>query len=191
MGGGRLIRPDFGPPPPNPDHPLTEFYLLLQRGLEKEGSFALPGLWARFQAPARRIWPEEAGEYLVLSSEPRPGYTRLLAPCRMQLLYDHLEVTSDGAPAALVLTEAGSRSSCAAQLLPPFLWSDPLPPLPDVPRVLTVQLTAADLDAADRDSAALGRQLALDAGGKTWLSHPAAERWAAQRVAQLQRLYRR
>ena len=35
MGGGHLSRPDFGMPQPDPDHPLTEFYLLLQRGLDK------------------------------------------------------------------------------------------------------------------------------------------------------------
>ena len=30
MGGGHLSRPDFGMPQPDPAHPLTEFYLLLQ-----------------------------------------------------------------------------------------------------------------------------------------------------------------
>ena len=34
MGGGHLSRPDFGMPQPDPDHPLTEFYLLLQHGLD-------------------------------------------------------------------------------------------------------------------------------------------------------------
>ena len=46
MGGGHLSRPDFGMPQPNPDHPLTEFYQLLQRGLDREGVFALPALYA-------------------------------------------------------------------------------------------------------------------------------------------------
>ena len=36
MGGGHLSRPDFGMPQPDPDHPLTEFYLLLQHGLDKK-----------------------------------------------------------------------------------------------------------------------------------------------------------
>lgn len=35
MGGGHLSRPDFGMPQPDPDHPLTEFYLLLQHGLTR------------------------------------------------------------------------------------------------------------------------------------------------------------
>ena len=38
MGGGHLSRPDFGMPQPDPDHPLTEFYLLLQHGLDKAGA---------------------------------------------------------------------------------------------------------------------------------------------------------
>lgn len=46
MGGGHLSRPDFGMPQPDPAHPLTEFYLLLQHGLDREGVFALPALWA-------------------------------------------------------------------------------------------------------------------------------------------------
>lgn len=70
MGGGHLSRPDFGMPQPNPDHPLTEFYQLLQRGLDREGVFALPALYAAFQAPARRIYADEAADYLTLSETP-------------------------------------------------------------------------------------------------------------------------
>ena len=55
MGGGHLSRPDFGMPQPDPDHPLTEFYLLVQQALDKAGCFALPALYASLQAPARRI----------------------------------------------------------------------------------------------------------------------------------------
>lgn len=60
MGGGHLSRPDFGMPQPDPDHPLTEFYLLLQHGLDKAGVFHLPALYASFRAPARRIYADEA-----------------------------------------------------------------------------------------------------------------------------------
>ena len=56
MGGGHLSRPDFGMPQPDPDHPLTEFYLLLQHGLDKAGVFHLPALYASFRAPARCIY---------------------------------------------------------------------------------------------------------------------------------------
>ena len=42
MGGGHVSRPDFGMPQPDAAYPLTEFYLLAQRALEKSGSFMLP-----------------------------------------------------------------------------------------------------------------------------------------------------
>ena len=35
MGGGHVSRPDFGMPQPDPNHPLTEFYLALQHALDK------------------------------------------------------------------------------------------------------------------------------------------------------------
>ena len=103
MGGGHVSRPDFGMPQPDPNHPLTEFYLALQHALDKEGSFALPALYAGFQAPARRIYADEAAEYLTLSSTAGEGMTRLLAPGHLQLLYSSLHVMPD-TPAALTLT---------------------------------------------------------------------------------------
>ena len=128
MGGGHVSRPDFGMPQTDPNHPLTEFYLALQHALDKEGSFALPALYAGFQAPARRIYADEAAEYLTLSSTAGEGMTRLLAPGHLQLLYSSLHVMPDGAPAALLLTEECTRTVVAVQLLPPFVWEDPLPP---------------------------------------------------------------
>ena len=104
MGGGHVSRPDFGMPQPDPACPLTEFYLLLQHALDAAGSFALPALYARVQAPARWIDPDEAREYLTLSPTEREGDTRLLAPGNLQLLYSTLHVAPDGAPAALLLT---------------------------------------------------------------------------------------
>ena len=83
MGGGHLSRPDFGMPQPNPEHPLTEFYQLLQRGLDREGVFALPALYAAFQAPARRIYADEAADYLTLSETPAESRTLLLPPRRL------------------------------------------------------------------------------------------------------------
>ena len=131
MGGGHVSRPDFGMPQPDPTHPLTEFYLVLQHALDKEGSFALPALYAGFQAPARRVYADEAAEYLTLSSTAGEGMTRLLAPGHLQLRYSSLHVMPDGAPVALLLTEECTRTVVAVQLLPPFVWEDPLPPLPD------------------------------------------------------------
>ncbi len=85
MGGGHVSRPDFGMPQPDPACPLTEFYLLLQHALDAAGSFALPALYARVQAPARWIDPDEAREYLTLSPTEREGDTRLLAPGNLRI----------------------------------------------------------------------------------------------------------
>ena len=128
MGGGHLSRPDFGMPQPDPDHPLTEFYLLLQHGLDKAGVFHLPALYASFRAPARRIYADEAAGCLTLSETADEGAVLLSAPRNLQLLYSSLHVEPDGSPAALLLTEECSRAVCAVQLLPPFVWEDPLPP---------------------------------------------------------------
>ena len=109
----------------------------------------------------------------------------------MQVLYSSLQVAADGAPAALLLTEECTRSVTALQLLPPFVWEDPLPPLPDVPAALTLQLTVQDVEAIDTDPAALGWRLVGSPAGKCWLTHPKAETFLAERVALLQRVYRR
>lgn len=191
MGGGHVSRPDFGMPQPDPAYPLTEFYLLLQHALDKAGRFALPALYARVQAPARHIYLDEAREYLALSPIQREGDTRLLAPGNLQLLYSTLHVMPDGTPAALLLTEECTRTTVAVQLLPPFVWEDPLPPLPDTPAALTLQLTMQDVLLADTDPAALGRKLVGTAENKHWLHHPKAETFLAERVALLQRVYRR
>lgn len=172
-------------------HPLTEFYLLLQHALDKAGRFALPALYARVQAPARHIYLDEAREYLSLSPTGREGDIRLLAEGSLQLLYNTLHVQPDGTPAALLLTEECTRATVAVQLLPPFVWEDPLPPLPDTPAALTLQLTMQDVMQADTDPEALGRKLAGTATNKRWLHHPKAETFLAERVALLQRVYKR
>ena len=191
MGGGHVSRPDFGMPQPDAAYPLTEFYLLAQQALEKSGSFMLPALYAGLHAPARRIYREEAAGYLQLAAAPADGLTRLLSPARMQLLYSSLQVQPDGTPAALLLTEECTRLTVAVQLLPPFVWEDPLPPLPDTPAALTLQLTMRDVMQADTDPEALGRKLAGTAANKRWLHHPKAETFLAERVALLQRVYKR
>ena len=127
MGGGYVSRPDFGMPQPDPAHPLTEFYLALQHALDQSGCFALPGLYACLQAPARRIYREEARSCLRLSAREQAGFARLMAPGQLQVLYSSLHVAADGAPAALLLTEECTRAVTAVQLLPPFVWEDPLP----------------------------------------------------------------
>lgn len=191
MGGGHVSRPDFGMPQPDAAYPLTEFYLLAQQALEKSGSFMLPALYAGLQAPARRIYREEAAGYLQLAAAPAEGLTRLLSPARMQLLYSSLQVQQDGTPAALLLTEECTRLTVAVQLLPPFVWEDPLPPVPDAPAALALQLTMQDVELIDADPAALGRKLVHTAQHKRWLHHPKADTFLAGRVALLQRVYRR
>ena len=180
MGGGHVSRPDFGMPQPDAAYPLTEFYLLAQ----------LPALYAGLQAPARRIYREEAAGYLQLAAAPAEGLTRLLSPARMQLLYSSLQVQPDGTPAALLLTEECTRLTVAVQLLPPFVWEDPLPPLPDVPAALTLQLTVQDVEAIDTDPAALARRLCQTTRQKHWLAHPKADLYLAEKIALFQRLYR-
>ena len=191
MGGVHVSRPDFWMPQPDPAYPLTEFYLLLQHALDKAGRFALPALYARVQAPARRIYLDEAREYLSLSPTGREGDTRLLAEGNLQLLYSTLHVQPDGTPAALLLTEECTRTTVAVQLLPPFVWEDPLPPLPDTPAALSLQLTMQDVLLADTDPAALGQKLVGTAAGKCWLHHPRAETFLSERLALLQRVYKR
>ena len=190
MGGGHVSRPDFGMPQPDAAYPLTEFYLLAQQALEKNGSFMLPALYAGLHAPARRIYREEAAGYLQLAATPAEGLTRLLSPARMQLLYSSLQVQKDGTPAALLLTEECTRLTVAVQLLPPFVWEDPLPPLPDVPAALTLQLTTQDVMAIDTAPAALAHKLVHSADGKCWLHHPKAETFLSERLALLQRVYK-
>ena len=173
MGGGHVSRPDFGMPQPDPAHPLTEFYCLLQRALDREGVFALPALYAQFRAPARRIYADEAADFLTLLPDEEEGASRLLAPAQLQLL-----------------SEECTRTVYAVQLLPPFVWEDPLPPLPDAPAALSLTLTMRDVEEIDACPAALGHRLACDKAGKRWLHHPRAETYLSERVALFQRLYR-
>ena len=133
---------------------------------------------------------EEAAGYLQLAAAPAEGLTRLLSPTRMQLLYSSLQVQPDGAPAALLLTEECTRLTVAVQLLPPFVWEDPLPPLPDVPAALTLQLTMQDVVAIDTAPAALAQKLVHSTDGKCWLHHPKAETFLSERLALLQRVYK-
>ena len=191
MGGGHVSRPDFGMPQPDAAYPLTEFYLLAQQALEKSGSFMLPALYAGLHAPARRIYREEAAGYLQLAAAPAESLTRLLSPARMQLLYSSLQVQPDGTPAALLLTEECTRLTVAVQLLPPFVWEDPLPPLPDTPAALSLTLTLADVERLDADPAGFGRRLIQTVQNKRWLHHPRVETYLSQRVALFQRVYRR
>ena len=107
---------------------------------------------------------DEAADFLTLLPDEEEGASRLLAPAQLQLLYSSLHVMPDGAPAALLLTEECTRTVYAVQLLPPFVWEDPLPPLPDAPAALSLTLTMRDVEEIDACPAALGHRLACDSG---------------------------
>ena len=74
MGGGKVTRPNFGLGQPDPGHPMTEFYTLLLEALAGAESFALPGLYAKFDPPAWPIEPEEAPDWCALSPAPQSGF---------------------------------------------------------------------------------------------------------------------
>lgn len=192
MGGGRLTRPDFGLGQPDPGHPMTEFYTLLLEGLEGVERFALPGLYARFDFPAWPIEASEARDWCSLSPSPKEGYSLILAPGHLRVLYSELRCTAAGAPAALVLTEEGSRNTCAVRLLPPFLWpsDEAVPPLPDASMALTITLGPDAVDLADADPRALARQLIAGTAGKAWVSHPRLDRWLEAQAIRWQKLWR-
>ena len=127
MGGGHVSRPDFGMAQPDPAHPLTEFYLLVQQALDKAGCFALPALYASLQAPARRIYPEEAREYLRLAPQAGEGFVRLQAAAGGQpggqVLADppqgrDLSGRAGGAAAAGLSPLTGRKKNEAARELP-------------------------------------------------------------------------
>ena len=139
---------------------------------------ALIALYAQFRAPARRIYADEAADFLTLLPDEEEGASRLLAPAQLQLLYSSLHVMPDGAPAALLLTEECTRTVYA------------VPPLPDAPAALSLTLTMRDVEEIDACPAALGHRLACDKAGKRWLHHPRAETYLSERVALFQQLYR-
>ncbi len=192
MGGGKVTRPDFGLGRPDPGHPMTEFYLLLQGELARAESFALPGLYARFEPPAYRIYAEEAADWCAVASGPREGYARLLEPGRLRLHSSELLCGRGGVPSALLLSREGSSAVCALRLLPPVRWpaGEEIPPWPESAEALTLRLDAAALELADADPAALARQLIAGTAGKAWVRHPALDRYIAKQLERWQKLWR-
>ena len=132
----------------------------------------------------------EHEEFMTLRGPQISEWEPLPELKQLQLLYSSLHVMPDGAPAALLLTEECTRTVYAVQLLPPFVWEDPLPPLPDAPAALSLTLTMRDVEEIDACPAALGHRLACGKAGKRWLHHPRAETYLSERVALFQRLYR-
>ena len=137
---------------------------------------------------------EMAGEHVIVM--PGRGgaadMTRIVSlnPSSMYLWEKLRGREFTAADAALLLTEECTRTVYAVQLLPPFVWEDPLPPLPDAPAALSLTLTMRDVEEIDAHPAALGHRLVCDKAGKRWLHHPRAETYLSERVALFQRLYR-
>ena len=137
---------------------------------------------------------EMAGEHVIVM--PGRGgaadMTRIVSlnPSSMYLWEKLRGREFTAADAALLLTEECTRTVYAVQLLPPFVWEDPLPPLPDAPAALSLTLTMRDVEEIDACPAALGHRLACDKAGKRWLHHPRAETYLSERLALFQRLYR-
>mgnify|MGYP007122949441 CR=1 FL=1 len=137
---------------------------------------------------------EMAGEHVIVM--PGRGgaadMTRIVSlnPSSMYLWEKLRGREFTAADAALLLTEECTRTVYAVQLLPPFVWEDPLPPLPDAPAALSLTLTMRDVEEIDACPAALGHRLACGKAGKRWLHHPRAETYLSERVALFQRLYR-
>ena len=192
MGGGKVTRPDFGLGQPDPGHPMTEFYTLLLEALAGAESFALPGLYAKFDPPAWPIEPEEARDWCALSPAPKAGSVQTLPPGRLRALAAELRCTPAGVPAALMLTEEGRRTTCAVRLLPPFLWpsDEAAPPWPDASCALTLTLSPDAPGLADAAPRQLARRLIESGAGKAWVSHPLLDRWLAAQAARWKRLWR-
>ena len=166
MGGGHLSRPDFGMPQPNPDHPLTEFYQLLQRGLDREGRVCAarasmqpfrprPGTSTLTKPPITSPYRRPGGEPHRCS---RPGcskfYTAASTSCRT-------------APGGSSPHRSAPRTVYAVQLQPPPLSGrDPLPPLPDCAAALTLTLTLRDVEAIDADPRRAGPAALPGSGGQ-------------------------
>ena len=112
-------------------------------------------------------------------------YARVQAPARHIYLdeaREYLSLSPTGREGDIRLLAEGSL-----QLLYSTLHVQP----DGTPAALTLQLTMQDVMQADTDPAALGRKLAGTAANKRWLHHPKAETFLAERVALLQRVYKR
>lgn len=187
MGGGHLTRPGEYAARPDPSHPMTEFYLLLQNALDGRPTFALPGCRVRFTPPEGRVYAEDMPGCCRFTSAEEEGLPQVLPPRRLPVLHCHLAVARDGAPAALLLAEEGSRRNYAVRLLPPFAVGIALPPVPDAYAALRLAMTEQDVFLADAAPARLAARWVESPAGKEWLHHPAMEQWMQRALAVAQR----
>ena len=193
MGGGHLSRLDFGDAPAKPGPSPDGILSASSARAGREGVFALPALYAAFQAPARRIYADEAADYLTLSETRRRAAPAAPAPDAPNFIQQPPRPAGrhpggSSPHRGLPCTRPGDARGCSST---PLVWEDPLPPLPDCAAALTLTLTLRDVEAIDADPAALARRLCREAAGKHWLATPKADTYLAGRIALLQRLYKR
>lgn len=190
MGGGHLTRPNYGSSRPNPNDPMTEFYLLLERGVEKCGQFAMPGCWGSFKPDfSRPLFEEDMPALCRFSPAPGQG-NEIFGPRRVAVNSHELWVTAQGSPIALIINGPQRREHYAVQLLPPFPGVEVPPPPAGLPR-MALTLNEEMIFLADARPDALAERLALELWGKAWEEHPEMEKWMTRALALAQREYRK
>lgn len=190
MGGGHVTRPDFGGNTPNPDAPMTEFYLLLQQGVERTGKFALPGCWGSFRPDyTGQIFKEDVRCFCRFTAQEGQG-SEVVSPSVMTVDHHELCLAADGTPIALFLSGTLRHQHCAVRLLPPFPGVE-IPAAPADVALIALTIDEKMLDLADAQPTRLAEQLALSANGKCWEEHPAMDVWMTRVLAAAQQDYRR
>ena len=190
MGGGHVSRPDFGKTQMDAENPMSEFYALLLKGLEKADAFAAPGCYVQFRPNlSRQIWREDMAEYCRYSAEKENGVT-VIAPEKFAIGYYELSLTALGAPAAVFLYGKNDRREIAVRLLPPFGGIElPKPPV-EVPLV-ELQLTGQDLVQIDTQPEQLAHAWINETRNKRWAAHPAIDAWELKALSAAQKEYTR
>lgn len=189
MGGGHITRANAYRTEPDPKHPLTEFYLLLQEAVSRSRYFDLPGCWGCFYPPdAELLYEENIPEYCCFSSVLKQGWPQVSAPRRLSVLYETMITERDGTPAALILTEEGTRHTYVVQLEPPFAGAGvAIPAMPDGWAALRLRITPQNLEDMDSKPRLLAQQMLGKSAEKQWVRNPAMDAWMRKALALAQR----
>ena len=193
MGGGHITRENEYRTEPDPKHPLTEFYLLLQDAVSRRHYFEIPGCWGCFIPPdSEPLYEENIPEYCHFSSKWKQGWPQVAAPRRLSVLYETMIAERDVTPAALILTEEGTRRTFVIQLEPPFAGAGvAVPAIPDGWAALRLRITPQDLDLIDRNPRLLAERMLGDSAEKQWIKNPSMDAWMRKALALAQREKRR
>ena len=163
MGGGHVMTPDFRMPQPDAAYPLTEFYPAGAAGAGKKRQLYAARPLRRAASPCPAHLPGGGRRVFTACGCSGRGPDPAALPCPdAPFLYSSLQVQPDGTPAALLLTEECTRLTVAVQLPPPFVWEDPLPPLPIAPGGAHPAIDHAGRDGhRDHFPAALAQKLVI------------------------------